>query len=85
MLLRTAVFGQCISLFDTRKDTTLVDRSEKLMCFHVVLMICVSSRFTPGVAAQPEKKRTGPSQADVEAIKVRLLTEKKFGTVLQGS
>ncbi|XP_028257582.1 U2 small nuclear ribonucleoprotein A' [Parambassis ranga] len=25
--------------------------------------------FTPGVAAQPEKKRTGPSQADVEAIK----------------
>ncbi|KAM8762126.1 U2 small nuclear ribonucleoprotein A' [Acanthopagrus schlegelii] len=25
--------------------------------------------FTPGVAAQLEKKRTGPSQADVEAIK----------------
>ncbi|XP_056134748.1 U2 small nuclear ribonucleoprotein A' [Lampris incognitus] len=25
--------------------------------------------FTPGVVAQPEKKRTGPSQADVEAIK----------------
>ncbi|XP_034536741.1 U2 small nuclear ribonucleoprotein A' [Notolabrus celidotus] len=25
--------------------------------------------FTPGVAAQQEKKRTGPSQADVEAIK----------------
>uniref|UniRef100_A0A667X7T8 Small nuclear ribonucleoprotein polypeptide A' n=1 Tax=Myripristis murdjan TaxID=586833 RepID=A0A667X7T8_9TELE len=25
--------------------------------------------FTPGVAVQPEKKRTGPSQADVEAIK----------------
>ncbi|KAM9317590.1 U2 small nuclear ribonucleoprotein A' [Pholidichthys leucotaenia] len=25
--------------------------------------------FTPGVAAQAEKKRTGPSQADVEAIK----------------
>uniref|UniRef100_A0A3Q1EK11 Small nuclear ribonucleoprotein polypeptide A' n=1 Tax=Acanthochromis polyacanthus TaxID=80966 RepID=A0A3Q1EK11_9TELE len=25
--------------------------------------------FTPGVAAQPEKKRTGPSQADVDAIK----------------
>ncbi|KAK5612394.1 U2 small nuclear ribonucleoprotein A' [Crenichthys baileyi] len=25
--------------------------------------------FTPGVAAQPDKKRTGPSQADVEAIK----------------
>uniref|UniRef100_A0AAQ4RVL2 Small nuclear ribonucleoprotein polypeptide A' n=1 Tax=Gasterosteus aculeatus aculeatus TaxID=481459 RepID=A0AAQ4RVL2_GASAC len=26
--------------------------------------------FTPGAAAQLEKKRTGPSQADVEAIKV---------------
>ncbi|MEQ2218898.1 U2 small nuclear ribonucleoprotein A', partial [Xenoophorus captivus] len=25
--------------------------------------------FTPGGAAQPDKKRTGPSQADVEAIK----------------
>ncbi|XP_071345480.1 U2 small nuclear ribonucleoprotein A' [Trachinotus anak] len=25
--------------------------------------------FTPGVAAQVEKKRTGPSQADVEAVK----------------
>uniref|UniRef100_A0A3Q1B0C6 U2A'/phosphoprotein 32 family A C-terminal domain-containing protein n=1 Tax=Amphiprion ocellaris TaxID=80972 RepID=A0A3Q1B0C6_AMPOC len=25
--------------------------------------------FTPGVAAQPEKQRTGPSQADVDAIK----------------
>ncbi|XP_010772386.1 U2 small nuclear ribonucleoprotein A' [Notothenia coriiceps] len=25
--------------------------------------------FTPGGAAQPEKKRSGPSQADVEAIK----------------
>ncbi|CAG5850568.1 U2 small nuclear ribonucleoprotein A' [Menidia menidia] len=25
--------------------------------------------FTPGEAAQPEKRRTGPSQADVEAIK----------------
>ena len=30
-------------------------------------------RFTPGVAAQPEKKRTGPSHADVEAIKVSLI------------
>ncbi|XP_027137130.1 U2 small nuclear ribonucleoprotein A' [Larimichthys crocea] len=29
--------------------------------------------FTPGVAAQLEKKKTGPSQADVEAIKVHLL------------
>uniref|UniRef100_A0A3Q2QZC6 Small nuclear ribonucleoprotein polypeptide A' n=1 Tax=Fundulus heteroclitus TaxID=8078 RepID=A0A3Q2QZC6_FUNHE len=28
-----------------------------------------SKTFTPGVAAQPEKRRTGPSQADVEAIK----------------
>ncbi|XP_047436260.1 U2 small nuclear ribonucleoprotein A' [Mugil cephalus] len=28
-----------------------------------------SKTFTPGEAAQPEKKRTGPSQADVEAIK----------------
>lgn len=27
-------------------------------------------RFTPGEAAQLEKKRTGPSQAEVEAIKV---------------
>lgn len=31
------------------------------------------SRFTPGVAAQLEKKRTGPSQADVEAVKVHIL------------
>lgn len=31
----------------------------------------VPSRFTPGVV-QPEKRRTGPSQADVEAIKVSL-------------
>ncbi|KAM7406677.1 hypothetical protein PAMP_001039 [Pampus punctatissimus] len=29
--------------------------------------------FTPGVAVQLEKKRTGPSQADVEAIKVHFL------------
>lgn len=32
-------------------------------------MRCVPFSFTPGVAAQPEKKRTGPSQADVDAIK----------------
>lgn len=36
--------------------------------------MCFPFSFTPGVAAQMEKKRTGPSQADVEAIKVHLLT-----------
>lgn len=66
--------------FDSRKDTTpdvttLVERSEKPMCVHVVWMMCFPFRFTPGVAAQLEKKRTGPSQADVEAIKVHLLTK----------
>lgn len=66
--------------FDSRKDTTpdvttLVKRSEKPTCVHVVWMMCVPFRFTPGVAAQLEKKRTGPSQADVEAIKVHLLAK----------
>lgn len=38
------------------------------------LLTCVfSSRFTPGAAAQLEKKRAGPSQADVEAVKVQLI------------
>ena len=54
----------------------LVERSEKLVYFHVVWMLCVLLRFTPGAAAQLEKKRTGPSQADVEAIKVNFYTIK---------
>lgn len=56
-----------------KRLTTLVERSEKPMRVHVVLMRCVPFRFTPGVAAQLEKKRTGPSQADVEAIKVHFV------------
>lgn len=48
----------------------MVERSEKPVCVYVVYMMRVPFRFTPGVAAQLEKKRTGPSQADVEAIKV---------------
>lgn len=38
------------------------------MCPCRLTEVC-SFRFTPGAAAQLEKKRTGPSQADVEAIK----------------
>lgn len=34
---------------------------------------CLSFRFTIGAAAPLEKKKTGPSQADVEAIKVRFV------------
>lgn len=33
----------------------------------------LSFRFTIGAAAPLEKKKTGPSQADVEAIKVRFV------------
>ncbi|KAA8578861.1 hypothetical protein FQN60_011475, partial [Etheostoma spectabile] len=40
--------------------------------------------FTPGVAAQLEKKRTGPSQADVEAIKVHFLHMVRFN-ILESS
>lgn len=54
--------------------TTLVKRSEKPLCFHVVMNDVCFFRFTPGAAAQLEQRRTGPSQADVEAIKVHFFT-----------
>ncbi|XP_068596773.1 U2 small nuclear ribonucleoprotein A' isoform X4 [Brachionichthys hirsutus] len=41
----------------------------RVLDFQKVKLKCVPFRFTPGVAAQLEKKRAGPSQADVEAIK----------------
>ncbi|XP_075947018.1 U2 small nuclear ribonucleoprotein A' [Anarhichas minor] len=37
--------------------------------------------FTPGVAAQLEKKRTGPSQADVEAIKTAIANASSLAEV----
>lgn len=65
MLQRTAASG----LFDLRKDTTLV--SEVRGAGVCLSLTCLSFRFTIGAAAPLEKKKTGPSQADVEAIKVR--------------
>ncbi|XP_035484084.2 U2 small nuclear ribonucleoprotein A' [Scophthalmus maximus] len=37
--------------------------------------------FTPGVAAQLEKKRTGPSQADVEAVKIAIANASSLAEV----
>ncbi|XP_037310039.1 U2 small nuclear ribonucleoprotein A' [Pungitius pungitius] len=37
--------------------------------------------FTPGAAAQLEKKRTGPSQADVEAIKIAIANASSLAEV----
>lgn len=41
-------------------------------CVTLQPLLCV--RFTPGAGLQAEKKKTGPSPADVEAIKVMFLT-----------
>lgn len=44
-----------------------------------MLLTDVSFRFTIGAATPLEKKKTGPSQADVEAIKVLFSSSKVTG------
>lgn len=55
---------------------TVVKRLKKQVCMNkpvktlVFLNVVFSFRFTPGAGLQAEKVKTGPSAADVEAIKV---------------
>lgn len=63
--------SHCISLLTQEQILHWLGGQRSLfMCMCVNWVDLGFFRFTPGAAAQLEKKRMGPSQADVEAIKV---------------